>query len=70
MRMQSVQTVCYVIVKQKSPNNNTRWQGNFGGAGRSRTDLLGFAIRYITALLPRPIFRFIFHTLQPKRAAF
>ena len=25
-----------------------------GGAGRSRTDLLGFAIRCITALLPRP----------------
>ena len=24
-----------------------------GGAGRSRTDLLGFAIRCITALLPR-----------------
>jgi hypothetical protein len=27
--------------------------GQFGGAGRSRTDLLGFAIRYITALLLR-----------------
>ena len=25
-----------------------------GGAGRSRTDLHGFAIRCITALLPRP----------------
>ncbi len=52
-KMQSVQAICYVIVKQKSPNNNTRWQGNSGGAGRSRTDLLGFAIRYITALLLR-----------------
>ena len=26
---------------------------NFGGAARSRTGLAGFAIRYITALLPR-----------------
>ena len=28
-----------------------------GGAGRSRTDLLGFAIRCITALLPRRLRR-------------
>ncbi len=28
-----------------------------GGAGRSRTDLHGFAIRCITALLPRPAFK-------------
>ncbi len=36
----------------------TRFNLNFsGGAGRSRTDLHGFAIRCITALLPRPIFR-------------
>ena len=36
-----------VIVKAlQKPKSN-------GGAGRSRTDLLGFAIRYITALLPR-----------------
>ncbi len=31
----------------------------YGGAGRSRTALGGFAIRYITALLPRRIFDFI-----------
>mgnify|MGYP007032613628 CR=1 FL=1 len=33
-----------------------------GGAGRSRTDLHGFAIRCITALLPR-------HFLRQKREA-
>ncbi len=30
---------------------------SLGGAGRSRTDLHGFAIRCITALLPRPAFK-------------
>jgi hypothetical protein len=31
----------------------------FGGAARSRTGLAGFAIRYITALLPRPTSLFL-----------
>lgn len=35
-----------------------------GGAGRSRTDLLGFAIRYITALLPRRNLSAFSHPLQ------
>ena len=35
-----------------------------GGAGRSRTDLLGFAIRCITALLPRRV------GLRQKREAY
>ena len=48
------------IVKQKSPNiwgskQFSRRQENAGGAARSRTGLAGFAIRYITALLPRRI---------------
>ena len=43
------------IVKQKrnSPGNDVGGAVNPGGAGRSRTGLDGFAIRCITALLPR-----------------
>jgi hypothetical protein len=37
---------------KKIPGNQTM-PGISGGAGRSRTDLHGFAIRCITALLPR-----------------
>ena len=39
--------------EQKSPMAGAGEENLNGGAGRSRTDLLGFAIRYITALLPR-----------------
>ena len=43
------------------------WQANDGGATRSRTGLLGFAIRCITALLSRHVLRsrrLQKHTLQ------
>jgi hypothetical protein len=44
------------IVKQKRPEQSRGaddFTKNLGGVGRSRTDLHGFAIRCITALLPR-----------------
>ena len=47
-------------MKQNSPDNDAgrRCRGCLltGGAARSRTGLVGFAIRYITALLPRQNF--------------
>ncbi len=44
------------IVKQKSLPSAGGFNHKFdGGAARSRTGLAGFAIRYITALLPRRI---------------
>ena len=41
--------------------------GFIGGAGRSRTDLLGFAIRCITALLPRHDYLSCIYCMQLKR---
>jgi hypothetical protein len=40
-----------MLMNKKAPGKGRAKKD--GGAGRSRTDLLGFAIRYITALLPR-----------------
>jgi hypothetical protein len=44
--------------QQKAPDGAVLLfsEEKFGGAGRSRTDLHGFAIRCITALLPRHFF--------------
>ena len=43
----------YAQIKKDLPKNSISPRFISGGAGRSRTDLLGFAIRCITALLPR-----------------
>src|SRR5205085_11269188 len=40
-------------IERRRPVTRVRHGPGVGGAGRSRTDLHGFAIRCITALLPR-----------------
>jgi hypothetical protein len=53
----TIEAVIFTIVKQKRPEIFRALQQNkrnLGGAAQSRTGLTGFAIRGITALLPRP----------------
>ena len=59
------------IVKQKSLPSTGGFNHQFdGGAARSRTGLAGFAIRYITALLPRRILSALIalHCMKPNTA--
>ena len=59
------------IVKQKSLPSAGGFNHQFyGGAARSRTGLAGFAIRYITALLPRRILSALIalHCMKPNTA--